>query len=886
MKRSFLAWCPGIAVAALVLVAVLRTSLSSVEDQFTSLKYRVRGAQPADTNIVVVYIDNEAIRTLGWPVRRNFYALMLNTLSTLQVKAVGVEIQFEDARLGYPEYPEYDELLASVIASSKNVVLASYFDALGGGADTAVMNAPVPLRFNYPRVNGSLPEGKGLHLPQRRFVEGAAGVGHVNFSGASGIDIPVLVHRAGAVVPAFAAELLRLHIGAERSGLAYVDGKIRLQAGARTVEFPTSSDATVLLNLPSSFGTYTRYPFLEVLRSYDALRMDRPASIPVSSLKDKLVLVGVVAEGRSEFRSTPVDSRFPSIGLHAAFIDNALHSRFLHAVSPWVEYLLCFILGIGTAAAVLFLRSPVNIVLAFGTLALAMLVSFALFAFASVHLPFFSLLVVGLTTTVTSLFFKQRQVKERVDILQAEKKMILAQLSDREAKVALLERELLDLETEKKSDRTDELFEQIRRYKAEIFSLSSRAEDLEAYQPEDDSPSGSEFEGIVYDRNGKMKPVIEFVTKIADSDAPVLILGESGTGKELVARAIWRRSPRAEGPFIAVNCGALSESLLESELFGHERGAFTGAVKEKQGRFELADRGTIFLDEIGEVSESFQLKLLRVLQEGEFERVGGTRTTKVNVRVLAATNKDVKQEVERGNFREDLYYRVNVLAVALPPLRERRSDIPILAEHFLRREGEGIRVSRNVMELLQEYSWRGNIRELESTIKRAALLCRADNRKMIVARDLGDEITAGNRNAIPVQDQVLELLREKGFSRSSISETAGELGGLNRGTVAEYLRGECLKAFAEQRFDIEAAVRHVSLSSDEDANERVRKKLCEYLSNIADAVDVSQPWENSRATLKPKTKNLPLRYHPYLEQVAEAFFRGLWRPGTGADSKT
>jgi transcriptional regulator with GAF, ATPase, and Fis domain/CHASE2 domain-containing sensor protein len=877
MTRSSLTWCFGIAIAAIVLVAVLHAPLDSVEDQFTMLKYRVRGAQPADTNIVIVYIDNEAIRTLGWPVRRNFYALMINTLSALQVKAVGVEIQFEDARLGYPEYPEYDDLLASMIGSSRNVVLTSYFDAIGGGADTAAINAPVPAQFNYPRVNGSLPEGKGLHLPLPRFREGAAGVGHVNFAGASGIDIPVLVHRGSGVVPAFAAEVLRLYCHAERSGLIYSDGNLRLEMGSRYEHFATSSDATVQLNLPSSFNAYTRYPFLEVLRSYDALRLDKPASTLAKSLKDKLVLVGVVAEGRSDFRSTPVDPRFPSIGLHAAFVDNALHSRFLHTTGAWIEYLLCILLGLGSAVTILFLPSPWNKALAFGAVGVVTLASFFLFAAVAVQLPFVPIVVVGLITTVSSLFFRQRQMKEHVDTLQAEKQTILAQLSDREAKVALLERELLDLEAGKKSDRTEELLEEIRRYKAEIFSLSSQAGDLEEYQPEETTPSGAELERIIYDRAGKMKPVVEFIKKIADSDAPVLILGESGTGKELVARAICKRGPRASGPFIAVNCGALSEGLLESELFGHEKGAFTGAVKDKLGRFELADQGTIFLDEIAEVSEGFQLKLLRVLQEGEFERVGGTQTVKVNVRLLAATNKDLLGEVNRGKFREDLYYRVNVLTLSLPPLRDRKSDIPILVDHFLKREGDGLRVSRNVIEILQNHPWRGNIRELESTIKRAALLCKAEKRSMITARDLGEEITAGSRNSIPVQDQVLDLLREKGFSRSSIAETAGELGGLNRGTVAEYFRGECLKAFEEQRFEIEAAVRHISLSVDENVNERVRKKLNEYLANIANAVDVSQPWENSKAALKPKAKNLPQRYHPYLEQVAEAYFRGLWK---------
>jgi transcriptional regulator with GAF, ATPase, and Fis domain/CHASE2 domain-containing sensor protein len=878
MTRSSVAWCLGIGLAAILLVALFHAPLTSVDDQVTSLKYRIRGTQAADSNIVIVYIDNASIRTLGWPVRRNFYALMINTLAALHVKAVGVEIQFEDARLGYPEYPEYDELLGSVIASSKNVVLASYFDTIGDGADTAAMNVPVPVQFNYPRVNGTLPEGRGLHLPQSLFFQGAAGVGHVNFSGTSGIDIPVLVRRGSAVVPAFSLELLRVYSGAERSGLAYDDGKVALHAGPRDIRFSTTADATVRLCLPSSFDAFVHYPFLEVLRSYDALRKDLPTSIPVKDLKDKLVLVGVIAEGRSDFRSTPVDPRFPSIGLQATFIDNALHSRFLHPTGAWIEYLLCLVFGVGGAASVMFLRSPLNKVVSFGALALFVLVSFLLFAAASLQVPCVPVLVVGLITTVASLFFKQREMREHVHNLQTEKETILAQLSDREAKVALLERELLELESQKKSEGTGQLFEEIRRYKAEIFSLSARAEDLEEYRLQEAEPSESTFEGILYDASGKMKPVIDFIAKIAESDAPVLILGESGTGKELVARAICKRSPRAGGPFVAVNCGALSENLLESELFGHEKGAFTGAVKDKPGRFELADQGSIFLDEIGEVSESFQLKLLRVLQEGEFERVGGTRTIKVNVRVLAATNKSLKEEVNGGKFREDLYYRLNVLTVDLPPLRERQTDIPILVNHFLRREGEGMRVSRNVMELLQNYTWRGNIRELESTIRRAVLLCKAEKRTMIVARDLGEEITGGIRNAIPVQDQVLELLREKGFSRSAISETAGELGGLNRGTVAEYFRGECLKAFAEQRFDMEAAVQHVSLSADSSINERVRKKLSEYLSNIADAVDVSQPWDDSRAALKPKTKNLPQRYHSFLEQVAEAYFRGLWKP--------
>jgi transcriptional regulator with GAF, ATPase, and Fis domain len=404
---------------------------------------------------------------------------------------------------------------------------------------------------------------------------------------------------------------------------------------------------------------------------------------------------------------------------------------------------------------------------------------------------------------------------------------------------------------------------------------------MEEYRavPSETALDAGEFEGIVYEKSGKMNDVVEFVAKIAGSDASVLILGESGTGKELVARAIHRRSSRRDNPFVAVNCGALSESLLESELFGHEKGAFTGAVKERAGRFELADGGTIFLDEIGEISESFQVKLLRVLQHAEFERVGGTETLRVNVRVLAATNRDLREAVQSKRFREDLYYRLNVLTVDLPPLRDRQEDIPLLIDHLLKRESRAMRVSKNVMESLQHYPWRGNIRELESVMKRAVLLAQSERRTMITVKDLTEEISAAARGVMAMEEQVLESLREKGFSRNSISETAEELGGLNRGTVSEYLRGECLKAFTENAFNHEHAVLSLSFSSDRETNDRVRRKLEEYLTNIAEAIDLAQPWDSVRSSLKPKSKNLPQRYHAYLDQVAEAYFRGRWKVG-------
>lgn len=224
-----------------------------------------------------------------------------------------------------------------------------------------------------------------------------------------------------------------------------------------------------------------------------------------------------------------------------------------------------------------------------------------------------------------------------------------------------------------------------------------------------------------------MQEVYKTIGRVAGSDATVLVTGETGTGKELVAETLHANSTFSQGPLVKVNCAAIPETLLESELFGHEKGSFTGAINQRKGRFELANKGTIFLDEIGEMSFGTQKKLLRVLQESEFERVGGTATIKVQARVVAATNKKLEEEVARGNFREDLYYRLGVIHIALPPLRERREDIPDLVDYFLQKhryrpEGAPAGISKEALRLLAEHDWPGNVRELENAIERAVIL--------------------------------------------------------------------------------------------------------------------------------------------------------------------
>jgi len=299
-----------------------------------------------------------------------------------------------------------------------------------------------------------------------------------------------------------------------------------------------------------------------------------------------------------------------------------------------------------------------------------------------------------------------------------------------------------------------------------------------------------EFKNIVA-RSGKMQEVLATVERVAPTNSTILLGGESGAGKDLIARAIHQHSRRASGPFIKINCTAIPENLLESELFGYEKGAFTGAVSSKPGKFELADKGTIFLDEIGDVPGTIQVKLLRVLQDRDFEHLGGTKTLKVDVRVLAATNQDLRAALEQGTFREDLYYRLNVVPINIPPLRERKEDIPYLVDHFIERfareSGNPIRgITPAAQKALMEFHWPGNVRELENIIERAVALSSGD---VIDVADIRLDLSpmkpgaapATNAAAFPPEGTTLEQ-----FEDEIIKEALHRAGG-NKSQAARLL---------------------------------------------------------------------------------------------------
>jgi transcriptional regulator with GAF, ATPase, and Fis domain len=292
------------------------------------------------------------------------------------------------------------------------------------------------------------------------------------------------------------------------------------------------------------------------------------------------------------------------------------------------------------------------------------------------------------------------------------------------------------------------------------------------------------FEEIVGSSRA-LKTVISSIVKVAPTDSTVLITGETGTGKELVARAIHKSSQRAGHPFITVNCSAIPPSLIASELFGHEKGAFTGALQRRQGRFELANSGTIFLDEIGELPAETQIALLRVLQEHQFERVGGSRVIPTDVRIIAATNRDLAAAVASGTFRADLFYRLNVFPIEVPSLRQRKEDIPMLVEYFVTRYAEKVgkqisKIDKNTLKLCQSYVWPGNIRELQNIIERSVILCTGDTLRIEEAW-LSSKDTPRPKSSGALTENLHSY--EKELIEAALAESKGKVAGLNGAAV-------------------------------------------------------------------------------------------------------
>jgi transcriptional regulator with GAF, ATPase, and Fis domain/CHASE2 domain-containing sensor protein len=827
-----------------IFVIFLRTLdlslLNELDRLFYQVKFKLRGEGQIDSSIIFLYVDDAEIHSLGgYPLKRTYWALLVKILTELDVKVIGLDLIIAEKN---PDYPERDAILVSTIKESKRVCLAGSFSEIEG-------------KFN----------GKGLIKPFDELLGSAKGFGHLNYiSNGFPSKIPLFISSEDEPIPSFSLELARLYYGIEKSSIKVFNDKVLLG----NIEIPLN-DGCMLINYCGGTKSLQMYSVAEFISSYDAFKFGGEAKIDFKKFKDKIVLIGIYSENLGQVVQTPFDDKFPATGVHAMALDTILRRKFLTELSPPFEFVLIFL----STALVIYTFfsekiSPLKkIVLSLLTILIFLTITIILFTLG-LSISIYPILSLAGAFSTGLIYILEVQRRKTVE-LELERGRIEELIREKELLISELKNKIENLEGE---DEKSKAMSNLENVYSQVRELTSRFEDLSAFEIAREEKVEN-FEGIIYIDGGKMSEVISTIKKIAQSDVPVLITGENGVGKELVAMAIHRTSDRRDKKFIAVNCSAIPETLLESELFGYEKGAFTGAFQRKKGIFETADGGTIFLDEIAETSEQFQTKILRIVQSGEFNRVGGREILKVNVRIIAATNKDLERAVKEGKFREDLYYRLNVIRIHIPPLRERKEDIPALVEHFLKKfKAEDMRVSTAVMEAFLNYDWPGNVRQLESTIRRGIIFAKSEGRNLIQLKDIPDEIINFVRGKMDIEGQILNLLREKKFSHSSISETANELG-LNRGTVAEYLRGICFRYLYESNFDIDKASREIA-GNDKESIERVKKKILEHLENFFEILSASGQNLEIKALIKSKYKNLPSRYHLYLEQTARRYLSG------------
>ena len=824
--------------AALGLVIILFLGILSLlpisfnqtlDDSLLDLQFKLRGSRQLSDEFIFVFIGAADVQALGgWPLTRDYYGYMTHVLSRLGAKVIGFDILFETPNR---QYPEFDNALADFLQTAGNVCLPMTF---------AELKSLSPHAFA-----GSEPS-----FPFEPLRQHAAGSGFGNFNPEPVIrNVPLVASYQDSLIFSFGVALARLYLN---------------DAGAKTqLDAFIQQRGQLRLNHFGDLNNVAAISFVELLKTFERV----PDSL---NYKDKIVLVAATFPGAPTLKATPLAEALPAALIHATVAENLIHGNYLRELPKWPTFILILFM----AALAWFVwrvrRFNFKMIGGCGVIFVYWVAAQLIFSKMNFVLPLF---YPTLAFLASLLYLSGTHRRERQVLDDSLKQLLQEQIAAKETQLEEAHVKLTEIQNQfqQQTISSTQARQLAEARQQTILTLESELRDLRTHVMPEEQAVPPQFPEIIHAAGGKMAQVLAMVAKVSAENIPVLIYGETGTGKEMVARAIHQAGKRKNASFVAVNCGALPEALLESELFGHEKGSFTGAAGRRRGRFELAANGTIFLDEVSETTPAFQARLLRVLQEGRFERVGGEETIKVDVRVIAACNKNLQAEVEKENFRADLFYRLNGFPLTLPPLRERREDIPRLATHFLQKHGHpAMRFSDQAMERLENYSWPGNVRELENLVRRAGILAQSENRTMIQTGDLPGEVTKKKTfepamvSYQPLEAQILDMLRALKFSRAAISQTAKALGNRDRGTITEYFRGICFEYFVNAEFDLEKAARDIVAAQDDETIRKVRDKINEYLENLRSGF-------NKDPQSLIAYKGLPRKYHPFLEKIFESF---------------
>ncbi len=891
------------------------------EDKTLDIRFGLRQAIPTDPRIVLIDCDDTSVATLGrWPWDRAVHALMVEILTHAGAKAIAFDVVFSVPSA------DSDLRLMKAMADSQGVYLPIGVELFPSGVGNSSGHAQVHGQSVLANTLGTagLPWKAGpdsekllaagrVFMPEADLAAAARGLGHI----ASNRDpdgvirrVPLVVRVQDRLLPAFS---LRVAMGAfdvPSDQVSIVPGRyVELRGvnghAGRLVRIPIDERGQMLINYtgPWTETFLPHYGFSSVL----ALAATPEGRREIEArFKGATVLVLATATG-FDLKAVPLGGAAPGGLVHANALNTIFTERWLRPPSSLGAFLAVVLMGLIGALAVSTRSWAFALLRVAGAGLVYVSVAYLLFKAFGQALPVIAPLAAFLGAVVVVPVYERTAVRLRLAALERQMRETETALAASRARLEAHDREFdqaID-EAQRLREAAQGSTSQVREMEAKLKALDGalhkahverdhlvmQVEELERQSHDlrpvpQSSPAQRDrnletamaecaSHGLITgDR--RMLEVFQMVRKVAATASPVLLTGETGTGKELLAHAIHALSPRAGGPFVAVNMAAITETLAESELFGHVRGSFTGAHADKKGRFEQADRGTLFMDEIGELPFDLQTKLLRVLQAGEVDRVGGTAPRKVDVRIVAATNRNLEEEVRAKRFREDLYYRLNVVPINLPPLRERPPDVELLAQHFLKQfaaqSGKPlVGFSERAMETLRHQEWRGNVRDLRNAVERAVVFAEgqvvteSDLNLTVPSPTAGRPIIAGTGGLdISGDGAFLEVMRELRFEIDAVSQRLG----ISRGTVASRFKGICFQAIVAHEGRMAEAAEEVAGAKDS----RVESKIREYYNNLLEAAQQFPNVDLAVLECRRRFKNLPQRYFPSVEQIIRTRF--------------
>ncbi len=886
-RKQCLTALAAAAFCTLIVFGIIRLAhdlFGNLENLTIDYRFRLRGKRPVDPRIVLIDIDEKSIAAIGrWPWDRGIHAEMIDILFESGAKVIGYDILFKQPSLGAGEAG--DKALVSAIQKAGNVILPTGFELEDSGSHSLL------------RVLREVGPFSALR-------EAAAGIGHISSNrDPDGIirRVPLSVDNNGSRFPSFSMAMLAEDSRTHSDKMIPVDaqGMMQINYAGLWVE------------------TFDHYSFIDILEAW----RERGAGKGLKeALNGKMIIISNTATGY-DLKPIPLESDYPGGGIHASTLNTLLSGHFLKALGSGPSFVMVFLLATGTALLSIGRRGWMGFASGFLPLFITLLAAILLFSKGIILPVLFPLITLPLSY-MTILFYENIISRNRLLNLNQEKTKIVADLhkvnqtlelnrKELEVKRLTLSATLHEMRSEKNqknddlqtiSSLRDELEEADERGRSLLGEKRALQKKIDGFSPEN-FKQGTKLEAPwetlssearryrIIAQSSPMLEIIKRIKKAAITREPILILGETGTGKELIAEAIHALSPRSKKKdLVTVNMAAIPEALFESTLFGHKKGTFSGADRDRIGKFQEADGGTIFLDEIGEIPLSLQVKLLRVLETGAVDQVGATQTERVDVRVIAATNRNLRAELDRKTFREDLYFRLDGISVQLPPLRERKEDLGPLVEYLIQNKcyESGIDmkdISQGAMERIKQHPWPGNVRELKRVISKGIILSEGNT---ITEADLeldSASLTPGQSkdNKSPASESMdlegtiindkdlsdtdfLSLLRKNKFR---IKDTAAQLK-VNYLAVGSRFKGIALKTLDEQHGDVEATAEMLSGGGGE--SNRVEAKIRKYHQNLIESVRDFSDCEEAIQKNRLLLRNVKKKYHPSMERLIRKYF--------------